>query len=725
MQSFDVRKLNGWKQDTVGIQQTAREVGSIRQVARGLIGGERKDAYLFLPLLACKPNWRRGAQGIGDCVSWGAEIAVTMLMAIDAVAGTGSWVEEAATESIYGGCRVEVLGKTRGGRSDGAFGYAAAKWLKEWGVILRTDYSKDTGNREHDLRKYDAKKAKEWGDYGCGGSADKGKLDEVAKLHPVEHIAQVKTVEEAIAALQNYYPITIASMAGFGDMKRDAEGMCYWVNQWAHQMCTLPDAIIAGESFKPAKNVNVGDKVYSRDGKLHKVTEVFKRHHKGVLVRINLCSGIPLEVTEDHPVLVYRRVKNRKEMEMAGVIEENATLVPKCVYQKWRRFEPVWVTAAEIRPGDCLCTPPIEIDGTEEIPWNTASKANLQPKATHLTPTLAYLFGFYAGDGCVRKKHGIEVVLGLQDDLSRIVEAFRELGFEPSISHYGKYIRVRVNNATLRDSFAEWFGGKCHEKQFPSWLMKSKYAKEIVEGFRDADGCVYKTRNQIVSTSLALLQQVRMLLVRLGFGPNLYEHDNTGGSYANARRTWIISWYAEPKRNDVYTADGYRMNRVKSVLHMAHEGEVYNFEVEDTHDYIADGYVVHNCLGAIKWVNGKPRFRVFQSWGDSCSGDDPDIADLLPKTVGSDGASLYLPSSATNRADFIRRLILPDEAFPYHVESAADWNPISACSWWIDERTLARILQTGDCWSIAGVKGFEPRKLNVKKAVYDRLGLAV
>lgn len=367
MQSFDVRKLNGWKQDTVGIRQTAAEVGSIRQVARGLVGGERRDAYLFLPLLACKPTWRRGSQGIGDCVSWGAEIAATFLMAIDAMAGSGSWIEEAATESIYGGCRVEALGKTRGGRSDGAFGYAAAKWLKEYGVILRKDYSKETGNREHDLRKYDAKKAKEWGDYGCGGSADKGKLDEIARLHPVEHIAQVKTVEEAIAALQNYYPITIASMAGFGDMKRDDEGMCKWVNQWAHQM----------------------------------------------------------------------------------------------------------------------------------------------------------------------------------------------------------------------------------------------------------------------------------------------------------------------------------------------------------------------ALGAIKWVNGKPRFRVMQSWGDSCSGPDPSIAELLPKTVGSDGASLELPCYATNRSDFIRRLILPDEAFPYHVESAADWNAISACSWWIDERTLAKILQTGDCWSIAGVKGFEPRKLNVKKAVYDRLGLAV
>lgn len=505
MVAFDVSRLNGWKQDTVGIQQTAREVGSIRQVARGLVGGvEQRDVHLWQALLSVKPSWRRMAQGIGDCfventlvtmgngsqkriqnvrigeyvanpmggpsrrvidvivkpycgpvvsitagegrvvctpdhefhspvnrfeseivaaqdlrrgrrlktvsrvrsdgstdatmpeitetletfhyrgkvycltveqdncfyaggfavencVSWGAELAATMLMAIDALAGIGDWIEEAATEAIYGGCRVEALGKTRGGRNDGAFGYAAAKWLKGWGVVLRRNYAEQTGNRDHDLTKYDARKAKEWGDYGCGGSRDQGKLDEVARLHPVKEIAQVKQVEEAIGCLYNGYPFTIASMAGFGDMRRDAEGLCRWVNQWAHQM----------------------------------------------------------------------------------------------------------------------------------------------------------------------------------------------------------------------------------------------------------------------------------------------------------------------------------------------------------------------MVAALRWRKGKPQFRVFQSWGDCVSGEDPGISDLLPKIAT--GPGLYLPSAATSRADFIRRLILPDPAFPYAVESAADWNPISATSWWIDEPTLAKILRTGDCWSFAGVDGFKPRKLDVRKAILSAL----
>lgn len=175
---------------------------------------------------------------VHNCVSWGAELAVTMDMAInDVVRGLMSFPGEAATEPIYGGCRVEALGKRFGGWSDGAFGYAAADWLSEaGGVILRDDYSKQTGIAAHNLLRYDGKKAKDWGNFGCGGQDDQGKLDAIAKKSPAAKCVRVKTIQEALSAIENGLLITIASMAGFGNMRRDANGVCRIVNQWAHQM---------------------------------------------------------------------------------------------------------------------------------------------------------------------------------------------------------------------------------------------------------------------------------------------------------------------------------------------------------------------------------------------------------------------------------------------------------------------------------------------------------
>jgi len=229
-----MNNLNGWVYDPAGIKAYAAKVGSISTY--GLHVTEQKDVSLWLPLMELMPGWKRGKQGIGDCVSWGGELAETQLMSIQAKTGASEWIAEAATEPNYGGSRVEVYNKKSGGYQDGATGYGMAQWALKYGVLLRIDYSKETGNPEHDLRVYSANKAKEWGNYGCGGANDKGKLDSVAKKYPVAGVAEVKSIQELISALCNGYPCTIASMAGYGDMVRNSDGIVRMSGQWAHQM---------------------------------------------------------------------------------------------------------------------------------------------------------------------------------------------------------------------------------------------------------------------------------------------------------------------------------------------------------------------------------------------------------------------------------------------------------------------------------------------------------
>lgn len=226
--------LGGWINDPVATRSYASQVGNV--ASYGLFCSDQRDVFLWKPLLKVKPNWKRGAQGIGDCVSWGAELCGTMLLAIQAQLGTSEWIEEAATESIYGLSRVEVPGKRSGGYSDGAIGAYAADALKKYGLLLRQDYSTITGNKEHDLRVYSSDKAKQWGNFGCGGQNDKGALDNIARKYPVKNVAQVRTVEECISAISNGYPVSIASMAGFGQMKRDSSGIVRRSGSWAHQM---------------------------------------------------------------------------------------------------------------------------------------------------------------------------------------------------------------------------------------------------------------------------------------------------------------------------------------------------------------------------------------------------------------------------------------------------------------------------------------------------------
>lgn len=183
-------------------------------------------------------------QGIGDCVSWGAAHAVYCAEAVEWQLGERDECPTfPSTEALYGGSRVEARGKDGsgerpvGGWSDGSTGYAAAKWLRDWGVIYRREY------KQHDLRDYSSDRAKQWGAYGCGGRDDNGRLDRVATETPCKHVVNVRTWEELVAAITSGYPVTIASSQGF-TKTRDEDGFCEASGTWMHQM------MLAGLRFK-------------------------------------------------------------------------------------------------------------------------------------------------------------------------------------------------------------------------------------------------------------------------------------------------------------------------------------------------------------------------------------------------------------------------------------------------------------------------------------------
>ena len=195
-----------------------------------------KPIILFDALKPLHPNWKRGAQGIGDCVAWGFELACTLATAVDIYIDKEpwAWMGEYATEPIYGGSRVEARGKTTGGWSDGSYGGAAAKWLTTWGALRRLNYALRTGNPSHDLAKYDSKKAKDWGNWGCGGQGDNGGLDKVAKSYPVKEAYLVTKYEDAVSAIENGWPIAVCSGQGLG--QRDSNGFAPPRGSWSHCM---------------------------------------------------------------------------------------------------------------------------------------------------------------------------------------------------------------------------------------------------------------------------------------------------------------------------------------------------------------------------------------------------------------------------------------------------------------------------------------------------------
>jgi hypothetical protein len=180
-----------------------------------------------------------GRQQIGDCVSWGAMHAVAVSEAVSW--SLGKLPEPPlmpASEALYGGARVEAMKKpgdgaqAYGGWNDGATGFGAAKFLREFGVVYRQKYP------TADLTEYSGERAKQWGAYGCGGQGDAGRMDAEAKKHPLKHVVAVRTWEELAAAIESGYPCTLASSQGFQSV-RNKDGIAEASGTWMHQQVAI------------------------------------------------------------------------------------------------------------------------------------------------------------------------------------------------------------------------------------------------------------------------------------------------------------------------------------------------------------------------------------------------------------------------------------------------------------------------------------------------------
>lgn len=258
----------GYRPDPEGVKGFLDELGPERyfaQAAPDAVAKAREiDVFLYRQMdRAHRARYGKpfvvGRQGIGDCVSWGAMHAVFCAEAVDWDLGKRSEPPLLpATEAIYGGARVEARGKPGdginpvGGYSDGATGWGAAKFLKDWGVVYRQAYE------SADLREYSADRAKEYGAFGCGGRGDRGRLDAIARKTPCRHVVAVRTWDELVGAIESGFPVTIASSVGFNST-RDSDGFCVADRTWMHQMCVI--------GIRFAKNAPAGS-TRPRDGAL-------------------------------------------------------------------------------------------------------------------------------------------------------------------------------------------------------------------------------------------------------------------------------------------------------------------------------------------------------------------------------------------------------------------------------------------------------------------------
>ena len=646
---------------------------TIRQAAPGLfnaIGDDDREVFLYRFLYDVYEEkiggqWIVGRQGIGDCVSWGWAHGADIHLAVMYKRGDSADWKPVATESIYGGSRVEARGRSSGGWSDGSYGSAAAKWLRDYGLIFREKYD------SVDLTTYSAKRAKDWGNYGNGGQGDNGKLDNEAKKSPVREITLVTNFDEAAAAIESGYPVPVCSMQGFASV-RDKDGFARPSGSWAH--CLLPGTMVHSLIPKECQEIAVNDLVVTHEGNFKPVKQVIVNDYDGPVTTLRTTGTLDVQATSNHPILVYRPIRKNIYPEVDLLTYGGGKLSylhdAKAEHDK---SQPIWIPISDAQRGDYVLTPvSMRRHGNSIGEWQYTQRAKDALPEMAPSDALAYLLGSYVANGNIVTSHKVVITVPSHADyVDKICDGFSELGLQAHVQEHETYKRVVAYNATLANSFKSWCGGNALEKRVPDFVFGEGWNWEaFLDGYAGGDGCEFRDgRTRITTISPVLANQVWQMTVATGQYPIMGLLPKHRSSYPNGKQGFYVEFGGEPKRKETRYWNGFYCCPVRESNASHYKGKVYNYEVEGDHSYLATGVVHHNCMVFIGVRhNPRPGLLCLNSWGPGwISG--PKYPDDMPE------GSFWVDKSTVNRmlAGRDSFAISGYGGFPFKPINHADW----------------------------------------------------
>jgi Fe-S cluster assembly protein SufB len=368
-------------------------------------------------------------------------------------------------------------------------------------------------------------------------------------------------------------------LAGYGNLGSLQIGGC------------LPEdtLILTYEGVKRITEVKPGDHVYAyEDGKLvlKKVTALIPQGKKPVYRLVTGCRTI--EATANHPFLAVSHNPHRNGN-------------PVC----W------WKPLAKLKPKDhILVAGKIEGGVPYKLPEIPEPRGSRRPvKIPEYTDEdFMRLVGFFIGDGHV---HGGYVHLyepengKFREKYINLIE--RVFGIKP----YCEKTRITIGSVKVANLFRALGLDKLRgEKTVPGWVFQLPIEQRLafIEGYVDADGHRYMRKSvwskgggslhlEFCSSNRLLIEQLRLLCITCGLRvTNIREEivDRSGlKGLKTSAKCKEYRFYARQPRRGLETNKPYIISSVRSIEYVG-EKEVYDLTVEDAHNFVANGIIVHN-----------------------------------------------------------------------------------------------------------------------------------
>ena len=387
------------------------------------------------------------------------------------------------------------------------------------------------------------------------------------------------------------------------------------------QMCFPPGTnVLTPEGNRSIEELQAGDPVIDENGDEQPVVDTMERHVEEELVEIvPERLNEPIRATSEHPFKVLRD-NGFEWVDACDVTEDDALVLGHANDDNGLTLDED-VTLSELASGPLVfadggVTLNREYYGTEKGPTPQSIDEEAPVSA------LAVIAGWYLAEGCVVYRRGIpnEVTFTLHADereyADEIVDALDAFGAPSRVEVVDdrNTLHVHVESGSFAQFIEGLFGTGASEKRVPEFLWNAPQETQAraLKALFDGDGTT-ETRGQSQRVKLQLTcEEVIDWVFQVGLrcGVQFSRHSRTPD---NRQPTFWVSMSVstaletplELLFDDVpddfravdrtKEANGREVVAVDSIDRVPYEGPVYNAEVADTHTYVAEDLVVHNC----------------------------------------------------------------------------------------------------------------------------------
>lgn len=350
--------------------------------------------------------------------------------------------------------------------------------------------------------------------------------------------------------------------------------------------------IFAKRGYVPIEEVEIGDMVFTHQGRWKPVIQVMRRDG-APLVKVKGRGSNGITTTREHPFYSCESF-NRWSKRDGKRIRELAFTSPD------------WTDASEMT-GKYWASP--AAFPKCDVPPFILRHVN-ESLPCEVTTAFFWFVGAWVGDGWIRRhkrydrntnKTNDQVFLCANKKESReIAYRIEQAGLASTLSVTRTTDKYIITSKPLARWLSSHFGEGAANKGIPSWLMGAPAEMKLafIEGYMFADGSQTGPNSfRSTTVSKALAHGLKLLCQSVGYSSSVWRYEvaattEVEGRVVNQKTQYQVS--VNKNSRTMHFVGSHVWGRVKESEN-AGVGTVYNIGVETDESYIADGYVVHNC----------------------------------------------------------------------------------------------------------------------------------